>query len=79
MAKKATKPVASLSELRYKMAEKIWEFENGEISEGQINAVSKAATVIVNTFKVEIIGNQVSGNTNAIDFVIGNGQKKIEK
>lgn len=69
MAKKA-KPVKSLSELRYKMAEKMADFENGEITAGDGKVFVGFGSVIINSFKVEQFNNVVSGVTKGIDFLI---------
>lgn len=80
VAIKKGKPVESLAELRYKLYEKFAEYESGVLTDGQINSYAKVAGVIVNTYKVEIIGAQLSGQSHLIDGILGNeSQKKVSR
>lgn len=67
---KRAKPVKDLNDLRYKMAEKMAEFENGEITPSEAKVYVGFGGVILNSFKVEIFNNQAAGVNTAIDFLI---------
>ena len=67
---KKGKPVQNLDELRYKMAEKMAEFENGELTAGDAKIMIGFGGVIMKGFQVEIMNNAVSSVKRGIDFVI---------
>lgn len=65
-----SKPVKNLRELRLKMADKIADFENGELDATELKAITGAASVIVNAVKVELNAiHTISGLTSNIDFL----------
>ena len=63
------KSIASIQELRLKMAEKFAALENGEISIGEAKAFTGMASVMVNACKIELGNNMYNGVTSAIDFL----------
>jgi hypothetical protein len=67
---KKGRPVKNLDELRYKMAEKMAEFENGEITAGDAKIMIGFGGVIMKGFQVEIMNNAVSNVKSGIDFII---------
>jgi hypothetical protein len=68
--RKKVKPVRNLGELRYKLAEKMAEFESGELSVSEGKVYIGFAATLLNTFKVEQFNNVASGVNKAIDLVI---------
>jgi hypothetical protein len=75
---KKGKPVESLDELAYKLAEKLAEFETGEITEGQMNTYSKTATAITNIFRTKIVNNMAGGIKDSVSLsLIGDDRKYI--
>ncbi len=69
------KPVISIQELRYKMAEKFAALENGEITTSEAKAFVGIASVIVNSCKIEYMNNVSSGITNGIDFLVDENKR----
>lgn len=72
MQRQKAKPIADLSELRYKMCEKMAAFEDGEISSVEAKTYIGFGTVIVNSCKVEMVRDQAMGVVRSIDFIDGN-------
>lgn len=72
------KPVTSIQELRYKMAEKFAALENGEITTSEAKAFVGIASVIVNSCKIEYLNNASAGVTDSIDFLVDQSKKPKE-
>lgn len=73
MSKK--KPVKNIQELRFKLSELYAALENDEIEIGRAKVMVGAASAIINTCKVELLNNQVIGETSQIDFLQGESNK----
>lgn len=69
MQRKKTNKVENILELRYKMAEKMAEFEDGEISVADAKVYVGFGTVILKSLVVEAVRDQFVGVTRSIDFL----------
>lgn len=78
MSKK--KPVKNIQELRFKLAELYAALENDEVDVSKAKAMVGAASAIINTCKIELLNNQVVGQTKQIDFISNEqlGQKNLK-
>jgi len=69
MTKKKVTQVNNLAELRYKMAEKLAAFENGELTAKDAGVYINFGAVITQMCKTEAINNHFLGVTKSIDFL----------
>lgn len=67
MSKK--KPVKNIQDLRFKLSELYAALENDEVEISKAKVMVGAASAIINTCKVELLNNQVIGETSQIDFL----------
>lgn len=61
--------VSNLAELRFKMAEKLAAFENGELTAKDAGVYVNFGSVITAMCKTEAINNHFLGVTKSIDFL----------
>jgi hypothetical protein len=73
------KPVKNIQELRYKLAELYAALENDEVEISKAKVMVGAASAIINTCKVELLNNQVIGETKQIDFISDEQKPKALK
>lgn len=69
MGKQKTLPVSNLQQLRFKAAQKLADWENGEMSNSDAKAFGTLAGVILNSIKIESVHNHFIGITKQIDFL----------
>lgn len=70
MPKTKQKPPKNIHELRLRMAEVFAGIQNDEVDLPTANALTKAASAIINACKVEVINNQIMRNVRTIDFLL---------
>lgn len=73
MSKK--KPVKNIQDLRFKLSELYAALENDEVEISKAKVMVGAASAIINTCKVELLGDQLIGQTRQIDFLQGESNK----
>lgn len=69
MSKKTRKPIKSLAQLRFKLAE-LWEdIDDHSVELSEANAKIKLADVLVKSIVAEGIKNKIEGVVRTIDFI----------
>lgn len=74
MQSKKKRPVKNIDDLRFRMCEIFADLQNDEIDESKTRTLSQVAQVILNTVKVEMINNQMSGIAKQVDFLKAENQ-----